>query len=205
MNEHPVISLIQQIKAKQIDPQNLSAEDRRRCVEFLRIEGYQVPEIAQILRRDDRTIRRDLNQIRAENAVSPDPALVERVVGDLLQQADSSRAHLRRIAREQGASAMERHLAEHAAWKVTKECVETLQSVGYLPKAPTGVVADIHQHIEVEPVAGYDELRDRVARLNLIAGPDGNRHVLSELKDEVERGRLAARIDGIARDGEDRI
>lgn len=200
MNETPVLTLIQQIKSKQIDPSTLSQEQRRQCVELLRIEGYQVPEIGQILKKNERTIRRDLEQIRQENAVARDPAMVERVVGDVLRQAEGSRAHLRRIAREQSASAMERLMAEQSAWKVTKECAELLQSLGYLPKVPTTMVADIHQHVEVEPIAGYDELHARMTRLKSITGDSQNREDIARLMDEVERGRIAARLDTLSLD-----
>lgn len=205
MSEGPVLTLIQQIKSKQIDPEHLSAEDRRRCVELLRVEGLQVAEIGQVLKRTERTIRRDLEQIRQENAVARDPAMVERVVGDLMQQAESSRAHLCRIAREQGTSAMERLMAEQSAWKVTKECVETLQSVGYLPKVPTTMVADIRQHFDVEPIAGYDELHARMTRLKSITGDSDDRQVISQLMDEVQRGRLAARLEGLPDDGAEAV
>jgi transposase-like protein len=198
MKDDPIHSVIQQIKSKQIDPKQLSAEDRQRCVEFLRVEGYQVSEIAQILGRHERTIQRDLIQIRNANAVARDPRMLERVVGDVLQQAESSRALLRRIAREPGASAMERLMAERSVWKIARECVETLQSVGYLPKVPTGVVADIHQHIEFEQIAGYDELQNRLMRLKSVGDASGNDATIDRLIDEVQRGRLTMQVDHAA-------
>ncbi|MCB9854661.1 MAG: hypothetical protein H6818_03160 [Phycisphaerales bacterium] len=197
MKEAPVISLIQQIKSRQIAPGSLSAEDRKRCVEFLRFEGYQTSEIAQVLGRHERTIQRDLIEIRDANAVRRDPAMVERVVGDLLHQAESSRVHLRRIAREKNTSAMERLMAEQSVWKVTKECVETLQSVGYLPKVPTGIVADVHQHVVIEPLAGYDDLERRIEKLRSL-GTAGDSAMIEQLRDEVQRGRLTAQIDYVA-------
>ena len=200
MIDGPVMTLIQQIRTKRVDPKTLATEDRRRCVEFLRVEGMQISEIAQILGRTERTILRDLSQIREENSVSRDPAMVERVVGDMLQQAESSRARLRRISREPAASAMERLMAEQSVWKVTKECVETLQSVGYIPRMPTGVVANIHQHVEIEPVAGYDELLHRMTKLKTVVEDSENDRAIARLTDEVKRGRLEARIDQLPDD-----
>ena len=39
-----VLTLIQRIKERRVAPESLSAEDRRRCVELLRYEGYSVTE-----------------------------------------------------------------------------------------------------------------------------------------------------------------
>jgi hypothetical protein len=84
-------------------------------------------------------------------------------------------------------------MAEQGAWKVFKDRIELLQSLGYLPKMPTGVVAEVHQHIEIEAVEGFDELKARMDRLKALPGgaPEG----LDRLMDEVQRGRVAARIE----------
>ncbi len=137
----PVLTLIQQIKAKQLSPATLSAEDRRRCVEVLRAEGYNQGEIALILQRNEKTIRRDLEAIRAQYALAPDPHLAERMVGQLVREADTSASHLRRLARDTNASVMERAMAESFAWKTVRECFEKLQSVGYLPRVTPTVTA----------------------------------------------------------------
>src|SRR5262249_46088535 len=128
---------------------------------------------AQILKRDERTIYRDLNHIRAQHALAPDPKLAERLIGEMCQQAEISVAKLRRIARESGASAMERLMAETSAWKVYRELIDKLQSVGYLPRMPTGVVADVYQHFEADPLATYDQLRHRLEELEEVDRTSG--------------------------------
>lgn len=201
-NDTPVLTLIQQIKTKQLNPTALPAEDRRRCVEVLRGEGYNIAEIAQILQRNEKTIRRDLEAIRAQYALSPDPNLVERMVGQLAREADTSASHLRRLARDGSASVMEKLMAESSAWKVFKDLFEKLQSVGYLPKVAPTVVAEIFNHVGADPVVGYDSLAQEITELARIAEDtgqmtqdDAKRFVA--LHDEVQRGRLAAQIENL--------
>lgn len=198
-----VLALIQQIKDRKLSPDTLSADDRRRCVEVLRGEGYSAPEIAQILKKNERTIYRDLDTIRSANALTLDPQFVEKMAGETIRQAEISMTRLRRIAREAGASAMERLMAEGSAWKVHKELVELFQSLGYLPQAPKGIVADIYQHGTADPIATYDELTAQIKRLELIDAQTGYSDPqrgakLQLLLDEMNRGRLAAQIERAA-------
>src|SRR5262245_10804348 len=134
--DQPILSLIQRIKAGQVVPSSLSAEQRRRCVEVLRAEGYTIPEIGEILKRSEKTIRRDIEEIRDELALRPDPNLAARLVGEMNRHAEVSIARLRRIARETSATALERATAEAMAWKVARDSTQLLQSLGYLPRAP---------------------------------------------------------------------
>ncbi|MCK6483006.1 MAG: helix-turn-helix domain-containing protein [Phycisphaerae bacterium] len=196
----PVLSLINKIKDRAIEPQHLSADDRRRCVEVLRSEGYGIAEIGQILRRNERTIYRDLEEIRSTYALAPDAHLAERLIGELRHHAETSMARLRRIARESNASAMERQMAEVAAWRVFTEYFELLQSVGYVPRVPASVVADVYQHLQADAIAGYDQLAERLRELERIeavtSAVDPRRAIQRRmLLEEVERGRLAAKID----------
>lgn len=95
----PVLTLIKQIKENKIDPAVLSAADRRRCVEVLWGEGYTVAEIAQILKRAERTIHRDRSELRAAHALHVHPQFAAQMAGELIRQAEGSAGRLRRIAR----------------------------------------------------------------------------------------------------------
>lgn len=205
----PVLTIIRNIKERSLDPRGLSAEDRRRCVEVLRAEGYSMAEIAQVLKRHERTIHRDLEQIRAAHALAPDPSLCEQMIGEMVRQAETSVSRLRKIAREPGASAMERLMAESAAWKVYREMFEKLQSVGYLPRMPTNVVADVYQHLDADPTAIYDELGERLRELEQVdreLGLDNPARTarLAALEDEVQRGRMSARIEQLGKEPPER-
>lgn len=196
----PVLALIARIKNRQLHPHTLSAEDRRRCVEVLRAEGYSQAEIAQILHRSERTIWRDLEQIKAEHALTVGPQFVETMIGDLVRQAEVSIARLRRIARESEASAMERLMAESSAWKVIRELFEKLQSAGYLPRVPQGIVAEVFQRIEADPIADYEQLAEQIEelqRVGQLTNQEDPRYQdrVRQLLDEVQRGRLSVQVE----------
>lgn len=195
--DQPILVMISRIKDHELQPQSLSTEDRRRCVEVLRGEGYSLAEIGRILKRNERTIRRDLQALRAEHALSPDPHLAEQFIGGLVKEAEASMAHLRRLARESKASVMERLMAETSAWKVYREMIEKLQSLGYLPRMPAGVVAEIYQHSSGDPTAAYDQLTERLREIARIDdAQDGKESTPSKrrdwLMDQVQQGRQGA-------------
>ena len=199
-DDEPVLALIHQIKEGRLQPKTLSAEDRRRCVEVLRGEGYGHAEIAQILQVSERTIHRDIQQIRETHALAPDPTFPERMIGELCQQAEVSIARLRRIAREKNTSAMERAMAESFAWKVCREFFEKLQSVGYLPKVPQSILAEVYQHTDVDAVATYDQLAEEIRELAQVdrglglEDPDWARK-RDMLLDKVHRGSLSVQLE----------
>lgn len=206
-DKDPVLAIIAKIKEKSLEPRVLAIDDRRRCVEFLRGEGYSTPEIAQILKRDERTITRDIGAIRAANAFTPSAGFGEQMTGELLRQAEISTARLRRIARESGVSGMERLMAEAAAWKVFREMIDKLQSLGHLPRVPTSVITAVYQQHDADPIASYDELARRMEELKRVSqelgGDDPNRQsALEQLSDLVQRGRLSVQIERL-RPGEE--
>ncbi|MBI4718557.1 MAG: helix-turn-helix domain-containing protein [Planctomycetes bacterium] len=196
----PVLVLIKQIKENRLDPALLSAEDRRRCVDVLGAEGYSVPEIAQILKRGERTIYRDRLELRAAHALVVHPQLALQMAGDLVRQAEGSIARLRRIAREPAASAMERSMAEAAAFKVHLDLISKLQSMGYLPRIPTNVVAQVVGATGSEAIATYDQLAQRLEALDLVDRELGvedseQRQRRRALGDLLRRARLAAEVE----------
>ncbi len=79
--EVPILTMIQQIKDGQLDPKTLNKELRQQCVEILLGEAYSAPSIAQILKRSDKTIRRDIDEIRERNALEPDVNFLKRIAG----------------------------------------------------------------------------------------------------------------------------
>jgi len=203
--ETPILTLLAEIKSKQTSPVTITAENRRQCVDVLRCEGYSIAEIAQILARNEKTIRRDIQQIRDERALAPDPRLPERLIGQLSHEAEVTIARLRRIARDPNCSGMERLMAESMAWKTIRELFEKLQSVGYLPKVPATYVAELYQKFEPEPVAAYEQLSRELQELVNVAQSTGQ-HTLEQadrylaLRDEVERGRLSVQMEKLKDD-----
>jgi len=68
--EKPILSLLQDIKSGVIDPRDIEKELRQQIVEVLLLEGTMVPQIAQILKVSDKTIRRDTLDIKERNALT---------------------------------------------------------------------------------------------------------------------------------------
>ena len=145
-SEQPVLTLIQQLKDDSIHPSTLSKEQRLACVETLSLEGYAVAQIAQIVRRSDKTIKRDLAEIAAKNVVQPTPELLRQLVGWLMARSEAHQARLMRLARSTDGSIADRAQAEYLAFRIRNETLQRLQSLGYLPQRPQEVVGDfIHR------------------------------------------------------------
>lgn len=195
----PVLALIKQIKENKLNPKALPTEDRRRCGDMLWGEGYSIPETAQILQCSERTIHRDRQTIRASHALKVTPQFALETAGELVRQAEISTARLRRIARDNSASAMERCLAESAAFKVFVEMIGKLQSMGHLPRVPTGVVAQV-VGVSGDAIATYEQMAQRLEELERVDQELGvndpeqirQRQMFREI---VERGRTATEIE----------
>ncbi len=149
-SEQPVLSLIQQIKDGTVKPSTLNKEHRQQCVEVLLLEGYSVSQIAQVVDRSEKTIRRDLAEVRVRNALAPNPELAKQLVGNLLMKSEVHQAALMRLARAKDGAVAERAHAEYLAWKIVKETTEILQSLGYLPLKPQQVVGSFMHHLSSE-------------------------------------------------------
>jgi hypothetical protein len=97
---------------------------------------------------------------------------------------------------------MERSMAENFAFKVFTETIEKLQSMGYLPRVPTNVVAQVVGASCNEPIATYDQLAERLAELERIDrelgcdDPQRRKHRVM-LKEFVDRGLTGAQIEGM--------
>jgi len=145
--DDPIISVIQDIKDGVLNPKTLSQELRQRCVDFLMREGYTEEQIGHILMRDERTIRRDLEKIQERNALTPDVNLAKQIVGDMYKKAMVHHRYLMRLARSPLASEGTKSQSEFLAWRVLREVVEKMQSLGYVPLKPHEIVGDIFHHV----------------------------------------------------------
>lgn len=170
--EKPILSLLQQIQSGEIDPRDVDKDLRQQMVEVLLLEGTSIPQIAQMLKVSDKTIRREISTIKEKNALSPSIELARMLVGDLRMKAEAHRSHLMRLARAPGAKVGEKCLAEFYAWKVSAELIEKLQSLAYLPLVPHKIAADIYHHDENDSKT-LGELKDELTILEKIAQEDG--------------------------------
>lgn len=144
--EKPILDMIQQIKDGKLDPRTLDKEERQCCLEVMLQEGLVVPTLAQILKMSDKTIRRDIKDIRLRNSFTPSVDFLKETAGELLTYARIHRDHLMRLARLKEASVMERAQAEMYAAQVFLNTVTKLQSIGYLPEQAQTIVGDIFHH-----------------------------------------------------------
>ena len=134
--EKSALTLIQQLKDGSIHPSTLTKEQRQQCVEVLMFEGYPVSQIAQVVGHCEKTIRRDLDDIRAKNALSPSSKFSKQFIGVMFIQMEAHHGRLMRTSRSSEVSGAEKIQAEFLAFRVLKEKTELLQSLGYLPRQP---------------------------------------------------------------------
>jgi len=166
--ETPILSILQQIKEGSRNPRDLEKEIRQRCVEAMFLEGYGEAQIAQVLYRSEKTIRRDLTDIRKKNAVSPNVEQTKQIVGEMQQQVRSQISRLTRIAASSGSPTVSRISAEAVAWRIRKEFTEKLQSLGYLPLKPQEFVMT-HQNADLS----FDEIEATLNQVKVAAEENG--------------------------------
>lgn len=189
--EKSAVQLLQEINAGLVDPKLLDPANRQRCVEVLVAEGYTIPNIAQVLKRSEKTINRDLKEIQDRHALSPNVEFVKRFVGQVYQKAMNHHDYLVRLARSQGATVGEKAQAEYAAWRVLRELIERLQTLGYMPMKPKEITGDIYLHGNDQP-ADIQTLRKEIESMELITQECGgmteeSRRRIDELKIELKK------------------
>jgi hypothetical protein len=126
----PVLDTLSGLRSGQINPKSLSQADRLQCVEHLGLIGRSVPEIAKIVGKSDRTIRRYRAKIRARNALAPSPTFTRELVGDTVQRAYQSHSHLVQIAHDKSVSPRDRAFAAREAWKTWRDLIPPSQGAG---------------------------------------------------------------------------
>jgi DNA-binding CsgD family transcriptional regulator len=148
--ENSAVQLLQDINSGIVDARLLDKSNRQVCIELLVAEGYTISQIAQVLKRSEKTISRDLKDIQARNALAPNIEFAKQLIGDVFQKAMNHHSFLVRMARSKDASPAEKIQSEYAAWKILKELVEKLQTLGYLPLKPQEITGDLYHHITTE-------------------------------------------------------
>lgn len=174
--EQPVMELIQSIKDGRTDPQTLNKELRQRCVEVLMGEGCSIANMAQILKKSEKTIKRDVQEIREINALTPDIELVNKIAGEHLWYGHIHRNFLMRLARSKDGTVSEKAQAEYYAYLVGADQITKMQSLGYLPSAPRSVVGDIFHHMDTDGAKDMAEIEKEIIEMESIvtaAGADG--------------------------------
>ena len=118
------VDILKKIREGYTNPKEISIPDRRICVAYLRYEGYTQDEIAEIFGVHRQTIIRDEKANRKELAKLVDEIDVKSIAGGLIALASQLRA---KALREKNYS---------LAWKIQRELISDLQSLGFLPRSP---------------------------------------------------------------------
>lgn len=137
-------------------------------VAHLTAEGYSVVDMAEILGVNEKTVRRDRDKLRTQNAFRGRPGFAAEVAGQLMHEAETTISQIRRALRDKDASVADRIQGQRAAWLTYTEYVEKLQRLGYLPTAPTEVHA-LHSLGGESPSQAATHLQAELLRIEEIA------------------------------------
>jgi transposase-like protein len=189
--ETPVIKIMQGIQSGATDPKSLDKQTRQRCVEFCLSEGYQVSQMAQLFNRPERTIYRDLDEIKQRHALAPSLDFAKATVGEMVMKARIAHSQLARTARSKEASPEVRISAEYLSWKVFKELIEKLQTLGYLPSSPQEIVGDFFHHMaEGEGEKNIIEVKNMLLEVEQSAKEAGTFDSKTEEQLKILRARI---------------
>jgi len=182
-SDKSAVQLLQEINSGQTNPRKLDKASRQQCVDFLKLEGYAHAQIAQVLKCSEKTVSRDMKDIQDRNKMKPNLPFVMEFTGDVFKKAMNHHSYLMRLARAKEASTADKIQAEFAAWKVIKELVERLQSLGYLPSRPHEIVGDIFHHLDDGGEQTLSEINKMVIELEAVAqeGGAGNAELIAEI------------------------
>lgn len=182
--EESAADLIQRIKAGSLDPAILTKEQRQMCVEALYFDSVSPTGVAQFLKVSDRTIRRDLEEIRLRNALTPDPDLARSIVGEYVHWVRIHRGNLMKMARDASASVSERAQAEYYASMINSDLITKLQSLGYLPKSADALLV-MHKEEENQTNEKMSELLQDIEDMSRVAGDQKLKEKLIEMKETI--------------------
>jgi IS30 family transposase len=163
--ELPAIKILQQIKEGIIDKDKLPKEMRQECVEYLLSKFQSISEIALILGKTEKTIRRDKEEIDAQRAIKPSVDYSGKLIAELMRKASATQEQLMHLARSPG-KVQETSQAAYYLWKAIQEQMKLLQSLGLLPEQPMKFEASITQEDERDVTKLKEELleAERMAR-----------------------------------------
>jgi DNA-binding CsgD family transcriptional regulator len=122
--------LIRELKAGKIIGKGVPMESRQDCVQRLWLEGFANAEIAELFGKNERTIRRDLAEIRKRNAIHPSQQIVAEMLGEFHLQVQTSVKRLRRVGRDSRTSPADQIAAERAIAESLNNLIKRFHSIG---------------------------------------------------------------------------
>jgi len=155
--------ILQDIKSGKTDPSLLAPAERRLLVSLLVAEGQSTAEIAHLLQVSDRTIERDKQAVRKDNALAKDPELAGVMAGRLVDEAQICIQRMRKFQRDNNCPPAVKVEAEKSCFQVVNSLAERLQSMGFLPTAAQKLQADLMHHSE--EALSLNEIQSELHRL----------------------------------------
>jgi len=167
-SEHTAISIIQDIKDG-MDPKLLPKESRQRCVELLHFgEGQLITQVADLLQCSEKTIQRDIKEIRDRNILTIDAEFARQIASDLYHRTINHVNYLMRLARNKESTITEKIAAELGACKAYVDMIDRFQSFGCLPERPRQISGDVYHHFSAaESEKSVEELNQMVERIEV--------------------------------------
>jgi len=189
--------LLKQIHAGTIDPKLLSPKDRRICIPLL-MERMSKAEIAGRFGVDDRTIRRDLEQIKKENALKISPKFSEEWLGHLCHEVDRNYWALIRLAANSGTARVNPAQARTIAVDMLFRFSILLQSCGYLSGVTQSTDKPDSEEKKSSP-SNSDKLDPEILKKIESLGPMERETLIKEIqKDILDLSEKLEQSDGAA-------
>lgn len=198
----PILLLIQQIREGTVSPKSISKDKRHEIVGLLFVQGQDAPTIAQFLKVCDKTVRRDLAEIREKNALSPDPKFVKIAIGEMFVLSQQHISHLMRLSRSKEGSVGEKVQAEYLAHRVSMERMQRLQSLGYLPTQPQAIIGSFYHNLTGDELAKkFQEISGEVVEVDQVLKDCGIENLeasqgLLEIKKALEKHQELKKDEG---------
>ena len=199
--ESPVFKIIQEIKEEKREAKDLSKEQRQECVDSLDLQSYNISQIAQVLDRSEKTIRRDLQDVKTRRSVKPSLELATQIVGNMIAKLEAAQSYLMRLANSKEGSLQEKSQAIFYAGKMMLELTEKLQSLGYLPSAPQKVIGEIYLHNEDDDKT-FAEAKEKLKEIEAIAKDTGvldeaTQKRIEDLKGKIEKAEIVKDVENL--------
>ncbi len=128
----PVDELLQRLHGGELKPDQLTLEDRQRCISQLTTEGFSNAEIGHLLRLSERTVRRDRAALRRDEALKPGASLGDELMGEFHRLTLAGVQRLTHLVQDRQAPAYVRLWAEEAIIRIYQRFLDTTHKLNYI-------------------------------------------------------------------------
>lgn len=202
-----VNDILQKLKNGTLSPKSLNPETRRACVSHMLDKDGTILEIASLFRVNERTIARDVREIRKRRALKPDANFASEFIGHMIHRVELACSDARRAAREKSATPADRIEANRMETVARFGLFDKLQSAGYLPRVGQQITATLTHQVEQLSVAGLSKEIERLQALARTRNSDPTKLVqLQEAKNQLALIEVKEQVvvlgSGIENEGE---